>query len=36
MDPNPLAHWPNNYGVWCDEFEALGLDDCFEYKWDKA
>lgn len=36
VDPAPLAHWPNNYGVWVDEFEAMGLDDCLEIIWDKA
>lgn len=36
VDPAPLQHWPNNYGVWCDEFEAMGLDDCFERVWTKA
>lgn len=36
VDPNPLAYWPNNYGVWCDEFEAMGLDDCYEIVWPRA
>jgi hypothetical protein len=36
VDPNPLQHWPNNYGVWVDEFEAMGLQDCFEQEWNKA
>ena len=36
VDPAPLAHWPNNYGVWSDEFEAMGLEDCFEIEWSKA
>lgn len=36
VDPAPLAAWPNNYGVWCDEFEAMGLDDCFEVVWPQA
>ena len=36
VDPNPLQHWPNNYGVWSDEFEAMGLQDCFEREWGKA
>lgn len=26
VDPSPLAAWPNNYGVWVDEFAAMGLD----------
>lgn len=36
VDPQPLAHWPNNYGVWVDEFEAMGLQDCLEIIWSKA
>ena len=36
VDPAPLAHWPNNYGVWVDEFEAMGLDDCLEIVWPQA
>ena len=36
MDPDPLGGWPNNYGVWVDEFEAMGHGDCFEYVWSKA
>ena len=36
VDPAPLAHWPNNYGVWVDEFRAMGLDDCFEKEWSRA
>lgn len=28
--------WINNYGVWCDEFEAMGLEDCFKVVWPKA
>jgi hypothetical protein len=36
VDPNPLQHWPNNYGVWSDEFIAMGLQDCFEREWSKA
>lgn len=22
VDPDPFAHWPNNYGVWLDEFQV--------------
>ena len=22
IDPDPLAAWPNNYGVWVDEFQV--------------
>ena len=36
VDPRPLAVWRNNYGVWVDEFEALGLSDCFNKVWPKA
>lgn len=36
MDPAPLAPWLNNYGVWCDEFKALGFDDCYRAVWNKA
>ena len=36
IDPNPLSPWINNYGVWCDEFEAMGLDDCYDVVWDHA
>jgi lycopene beta-cyclase len=36
IDPNPTSPWINNYGVWCDEFEALGLDDCYDIVWQKA
>jgi lycopene beta-cyclase len=24
IDPDPLAAWPNNYGVWVDEFQVSG------------
>lgn len=36
IDPEPLGIWPNNYGVWVDEFEAMGLGDCLEVIWPKA
>lgn len=36
VDPSPLSLWPNNYGVWVDEFEAMGLDDCFHKVWSRA
>ena len=36
IDPDPLAVWPNNYGVWVDEFAAMGLDDCLEVIWQQA
>lgn len=28
------APWINNYGVWCDEFEAMGLEvSCGQHRW---
>lgn len=36
VDPEPLAHWPNNYGVWVDEFQAMGLEECLHVVWPKA
>ena len=36
VDPNPTGLWPNNYGVWIDEFEALGLEDCLDKTWSEA
>ena len=36
IDPAPLSAWPNNYGVWVDEFEAMGLEDCLEVVWPQA
>jgi lycopene beta-cyclase len=36
IDPDPLGVWPNNYGVWVDEFDAMGLRDCLEVVWPKA
>jgi lycopene beta-cyclase len=36
VDPAPLAPWRNNYGVWVDEFEALGHGDCFTRSWPLA
>ncbi|KAL0735154.1 hypothetical protein Bca4012_011364 [Brassica carinata] len=26
FDPSPKLIWPNNYGVWVDEFEAIYAD----------
>lgn len=28
FDPKLDSPWPNHYGVWRDEFEPLGLEDC--------
>ena len=36
VDPNPLAPWMNNFGVWIDEFRAMGLEDCLDHTWDRA
>ncbi|KAM7276726.1 hypothetical protein ACFE04_018592 [Oxalis oulophora] len=36
VDPSPLSVWPNNYGTWVDEFEALGLEDCFDFTWHRS
>lgn len=36
VDPAPESVWPNNYGVWIDEFEALGLEDCIDKTWNRA
>lgn len=33
IDPSPLSMWPNNYGVWVDEFESLGLEDYLDRTW---
>ncbi len=29
----PDALWPNTYGIWLDEIEALGLADTLAYQW---
>ncbi|CAK8535418.1 unnamed protein product [Lathyrus sativus] len=36
VDPDPLSVWPNNYGVWLDEFEGVGLEDCLDKIWPMA
>ncbi|PKA65064.1 Lycopene beta cyclase, chloroplastic/chromoplastic [Apostasia shenzhenica] len=36
IDPSPNLVWPNNYGVWVDEFEAMGLLDCLDATWPAA
>lgn len=33
VDTSPLSEWPNNYGVWVDEFESIGLEDCLDKTW---
>ncbi|KAK9153623.1 hypothetical protein Sjap_001103 [Stephania japonica] len=36
VDPSPLSVWPNNYGVWVDEFKSMGLEDCLDKTWPLA
>lgn len=36
IDPSPQSIWPNNYGVWVDEFEAMDLLDCLDTTWSGA
>ncbi|XP_066321363.1 lycopene beta cyclase, chloroplastic-like [Miscanthus floridulus] len=36
IDPSPAVVWPNNYGVWVDEFEAMGLTHCLDTVWPSA
>uniref|UniRef100_A0A7S0RHM7 lycopene beta-cyclase n=1 Tax=Chlamydomonas leiostraca TaxID=1034604 RepID=A0A7S0RHM7_9CHLO len=36
IEQDPYAIWPNNYGVWVDEFQAMGLEDCLQVVWPKA
>ncbi|XP_062223847.1 lycopene beta cyclase, chloroplastic-like [Phragmites australis] len=36
IDPLPALVWPNNYGVWVDEFEAMGLSHCLDAVWPSA
>ncbi|KAM0940393.1 putative isomerase [Dioscorea sansibarensis] len=36
VDPSPLLLWPNNYGVWVDEFEAMNLTDTLDKVWPSA
>lgn len=33
VDPSPLLMWPNNYGVWVDEFDDMALSDCLDHVW---
>ncbi|KAI5056149.1 hypothetical protein GOP47_0029670 [Adiantum capillus-veneris] len=36
IDPAPQSIFPNNYGVWVDEFEAMDLSDCLDHTWQSA
>ena len=33
VDPALERPWPNNYGVWIDEVEPLGYEDCCDVVW---
>lgn len=33
IDPSPRSIWPNNYGVWVDEFDTMDLLDCLDTTW---
>lgn len=36
VDPEPLLNFIPTYGVWIDEFKAMGFEDVFEYTWQEA
>lgn len=36
LAPQPDAPWPNNYGVWLDELQRLGLEKYAEQTWQRA
>ena len=36
LDPAPDRPWPNRYGAWVDELDALGLTDVAQRTWDSA
>ncbi|MQL83686.1 hypothetical protein Taro_016189 [Colocasia esculenta] len=36
IDPSPKLIWPNNYGVWVDEFKAMDMLDCLDTIWPGA
>ncbi|CEM06650.1 unnamed protein product [Vitrella brassicaformis CCMP3155] len=42
IDPRIHERWPNNYGVWVAEWEAverqlqLGVDECLDHRWEKT
>ncbi len=36
VDPEPEAAWPNNYGLWLDELQAVGLSRCAAMTWPQA
>ena len=30
---DPAKPWPNTYGIWADELEALGMSEFLDYRW---
>lgn len=36
MAPAHPSPWPNNYGLWADEIAGLGIEDCYERRWETA
>ncbi|GMH40461.1 hypothetical protein BSKO_08365 [Bryopsis sp. KO-2023] len=36
VDPALMSDFSNNYGVWVDEFEAIGFEDCLSCVWPSA
>lgn len=36
IDPQVDAPWPNNYGLWLDELQAVGLTHCASATWPQA
>ncbi|MFW6057935.1 MAG: lycopene cyclase family protein [Persicimonas sp.] len=33
LAPEHPSPWPNSYGLWEDELEGLGFEDCYECRW---
>jgi lycopene beta-cyclase len=33
LAPAHPSAWPNNYGVWEDDIDGLGLQDCYDRRW---
>ncbi len=33
LAPEHPSPWPNNYGVWEEELEGLGVEDCYDRRW---
>lgn len=36
LDPSLSSPWPNNYGAWQDELEALGYGECAARVWERS